>query len=159
MKYSLDTNIIISHFKGDKFSNDTDSFFAWVKDAGHEMYIADIVYAELFTGVYLSNDSAKEEKRLQRFLAVNNIEVKYTTSKIAKRSGELYAKTLLKNKRSLKRILPDFVIGAHTEQYGDALITWNPSDYDINKEVMTPVEVMGENDKSRENITIISGKL
>ena len=145
MKYSLDTNIIISHFKGDKFSNDTDSFFAWVKDAGHEMYIADIVYAELFTGVYLSNDSAKEEKRLQRFLAVNNIEVKYTTSKIAKRSGELYAKTLLKNKRSLKRIMPDFVIGAHTEQYGDALITWNPSDYDINKEVMTPVEVMGEN--------------
>ena len=147
MKYSLDTNIIISHFKGDKFSNDTDSFFAWVKDAGHEIYIADIVYAELFTGVYLSNDSAKEEKRLQRFLAVNNIEVKYTTSKIAKRSGELYAKTLLKNKRSLKRILPDFVIGAHTEQYGDTLITWNPSDYDINKEVMTPVEVMGENDK------------
>ncbi len=145
MKYSLDTNIIISHFKGDKFSNDTDSFFAWVKDAGHEMYIADIEYAELFTGVYLSNDSAKEEKRLQRFLAVNNIEVKYTTSKIAKRSGELYVKTLLKNKRSLKRILPDFVIGAHTEQYGDALITWNPSDYDINKEVMTPVEVMGEN--------------
>ena len=45
MKYSLNTNVIISHFKGDKFSDDTDSFFAWVKDAGHELYIADIVYA------------------------------------------------------------------------------------------------------------------
>ncbi|MBU4222796.1 MAG: type II toxin-antitoxin system VapC family toxin [Euryarchaeota archaeon] len=148
MKYSLDTNVIISHFKGDKFSDDTDSFFAWVKDAGHEICIADIVYAELYTGVYLSQDSTDEEKRLQRFLAVNNIEVKYTSSKTAKRAGELYAKNLLKNKRSLKRILPDFIIGAHAEQYGDALVTWNPSDYDINKEVMTPVEVMGEHDKT-----------
>ncbi len=27
MKYSLDTNVIKSHFKGDKFSDDTDSLF------------------------------------------------------------------------------------------------------------------------------------
>jgi predicted nucleic acid-binding protein len=146
MKYSLDTNVIISHFKGDKFSDNTDSFFAWIKDSGHEMYIADIVYAELYTGIYLSNDSVNEEKRLQRFLAVNNIEVKYTSSKTAKRAGELYARNLLKNKRSLKRILPDFIIGAHAEQYGDVLVTWNPSDFDITRGVMTPVEVMGEND-------------
>src|SRR3990170_1549184 len=53
----------------------------------------------------------------------HNIEVKYTISKTAKRSGELYTKSLLKNKRSLKRILPDFVIGAHAEQYGDAFVT------------------------------------
>lgn len=146
MKYSLDTNVIISHFKGDKFSDDTDSFLAWVKDRGHEMYISDIVYAELYTGVYLSSDPAKEEKRLQRFLAVNNIEIKYTTSKIAKGAGQIYAKNLSKNRRSLRRILPDFVIGAHAEQYGDALVTWNPSDYDINKKVMTPVEFMREHD-------------
>jgi predicted nucleic acid-binding protein len=147
MKYSLDTNVIISHFKGDKFSDDTDNFFAWIKDSGHEMYIADIVYGELYTGVYLSNNPVNEEKRLQQFLAVNNIEVKYTSSKTAKRSGELYAKNLLKNKRSLKRILPNFIIGAHAEQYGDALVTWNPSDYDITREMMTPVEVMGEKDQ------------
>ncbi len=149
MKYSLDTNVIISHFKGDKFSDDTDSFFAWVKNAGNDVTIADIVYAELYTGIYLSQDSANEEKRLQRFLAVNNIEVKYTSSKIAKRAGELYAKNLLKNKRSLKRILPDFIIGAHAEQYSDALITWNPSDYDINKEVMTPVNAIEEHGKKK----------
>lgn len=142
MKYSLDTNVIISHFKGDKFSDDTDSFFAWIRDSGHKMYIGDIVYAELYTGIYLSNDPVNEEKRLQRFLSVNSIEVKYTSSKTAKRAGDLYAKNLLKNKRSLKRILPDFIIGAHAEQYGDVLVTWNPSDYDINKEVMTPVDVM-----------------
>jgi predicted nucleic acid-binding protein len=142
MKYSIDTNVIISHFKGDKFSDDTDNFFSWVKNAGYEMYIADVVYAELFTGVYLSQDPANEEKRLQRFLTVNNIGIKYTSSKIAKRAGELYAKNLLKNKRSLKRILPDFIIGAHAEQYSDTLVTWNTSDYNINKAVSTPVEVM-----------------
>ncbi|NJD78594.1 MAG: type II toxin-antitoxin system VapC family toxin [Candidatus Methanoperedens sp.] len=147
MKYSLDTNVIISHFKGDKFSDGTDSFFAWVKDSGHKIYIADIVYAELYTGIYLANDPANEEKRLQQFLAVNNIEVRYTSSKTAKRAGNLYAKNLLKNKRSLKRILPDFIIGAHAELYSDALITWNQSDYDINKQVMTPVEAIGEHDK------------
>jgi predicted nucleic acid-binding protein len=148
MKYSLDTNVIISHFKGDRFSDETDSFFAWVKNSEHEMRIADIVYAELYTGVYLSNDPANEEKRLQRFLAVNNIEVKYTSSKTAKRAGELYAKSLLKNKRSLKRILPDFIIGAHAEQYSDALVTWNPSDYNIHKTVATPAEVIRKHDKT-----------
>ena len=142
MKYLLDTNVIISHFKGDKFSDDTDRFFAFAKHAGHDMYIADIVYAELFTGVYLSNDPANEEKRLHRFLSVNNIEVKYTSSKIAKRSGELYAKKLLKSKRSSSRILPDFIIGAHAEFYSDALVTWNPSDFDLKKDVLTPVEIM-----------------
>jgi predicted nucleic acid-binding protein len=142
MKYSLDTNVIISHFKSDKFSDDTDRFFAWVKNFGHKMYIADIVYAELYTGVYLSQDAAVEEKRLQRFLAVNDIEVKYMSSRVAKRAGEIYAKNLVKNRRSLKRILPDFMIGAHAEQHSDALITWNPSDYNINIEVMTPLEVI-----------------
>lgn len=73
--------------------------------------------------------------------------MKYNSSKTAKRAGELYAKNLLKNKRSLKRILPDFIIGAHSEQHSDILITWNHSDYD-NKTVMTPVEVMEEHDKA-----------
>jgi len=94
MKYSLDTNVIISHFKSDRFSDDTDRFFAWIKNSGHKMYIADIVYAELYTGVYLSQEAAVEEKRL------------------------------------------------HVEQHSNALITWNPSDYNINIEVMTPSEVI-----------------
>ncbi len=42
-------------------------------------------------------------------------------------------------------ILPDFIIGAQAEQYSETLVTWNPSDYDINKEVMTPAEIMLNN--------------
>ena len=74
---------------------------------------------------------------------MNDIEVKHISSKIAKRAGELYAKHLLKNnKKGFKRILPDFVIGAHAEQYSDIFVTWNPFDYNINIPVKTPAEVM-----------------
>lgn len=142
MKYSLDTNVIISHFKADKFSEDTDRFFAWVRESGHGLYIADIVYAELYTGIYLSEDPAPEERLIQKFLAVNGIEVKSPSTRVAKRAGEIYSKYLQKNNRSFKRILPDFIIGAHAEKYSDVLVTWNPSDYRINIPVMTPVEAM-----------------
>jgi len=37
MKYLLDTNVIISQFKGDKFSDDTDRFFTFAKRSG-ELY-------------------------------------------------------------------------------------------------------------------------
>ncbi len=134
--------MIISHLKADKFSDDTDRFFAWVRDFGYEMCIMDVVYAELYTGVYLSQNPVLEEGRIQKFLFVNNIEVRYLSPGISRRAGELYAKHLLKNRKKVfKRILPDFMIGAYAEQYSDIFITWNPSDYSINIPVRTPAEV------------------
>ncbi len=147
MKYSLDTNVILSHFKEDRFSDDTDSFFAWIKNEGHEVYISDLVYVELYIGIYLSKDSANEKKQLQRFLAVNNIEGKYTSSKIINDLVSFLQRTCCEIS-SLKRKLPNLIVGAHAEQYSDALVTWNPSDYDINKAVMTPLEAMEEHDKA-----------
>ena len=79
-------------------SLDTDRFFAWVKDSGHKLYIADIVYAELYTGIHLSQSPALEGKRIERFLTVNDVEVKHISPQIEKRAGELYAKHLLKKK-------------------------------------------------------------
>lgn len=61
---------------------------------------------------------------------MNEIEVKHVSLRMSKRAGELYAKHLWKTKSTFKRILPDFIIGAHAGQYGDAFVTWNPSDYD-----------------------------
>ena len=40
------------------------------------------------------------------------------------------------------------------EQYSDVLVTWNPSDHDINKEVMTPFEVM---EKFSKNLSAPAG--
>jgi len=50
---------------------------------------------------------------------------------------------LLRNKKSIvKRILPDFIVGAHAEQFADVLVTWNPSDYDLEIDVLRPLEVI-----------------
>ena len=145
MKYTLDTNVILSHFKEDRFSDDTDSFFAWIKQEGHEMYISDLVYVELYVGVYLSKDPANKKKQLQRFLAVNNIEGKYTSSKIIDDQLD-FLQITCRDLSLLKRKLPNLIVGAHAEQYSDALVTWNPSDYDKNKSVMTPLEAMEEHE-------------
>ncbi len=141
MKLTLDTNVIISHFKSDEFCDETDKFFAWMKETKYKIYLSDIAYAELYTGIFLAADPKTEEKRIQNFLAVTNIEVKYSTSKIIKRAGELYAKYILKTQKELKRILPHFLIGAHAEAFSDIFITWNPADYNIKIPVKTPQEV------------------
>ena len=52
------------------------------------LVIPDIVYAELYTGIFLSEDPKTEETRVQKFLGVNNIEVRGSRSlKIAKRAS------------------------------------------------------------------------
>ena len=99
MKYFLDTNVIISHFKGDTFSNDTDHFFEWIRNSTNKIFISDIVYAELYTGISLTPNPSIAEKRIQRFLAVNEIEVKFSSQKMVKRAGELYARYLLRKKK------------------------------------------------------------
>ena len=53
-------------------------------------------------------------------LKLTNRQLNTHSSKISKRAGKLYAKHLLKNKRPLKRILPDFIIYAHSEHHSDA---------------------------------------
>jgi len=72
---SLDTSVLISHLKGDDFSDDTDSFFRRAIERKVNLSISDIVYSELYTGIYLSEHPASEETLVQRFLAVNNTEV------------------------------------------------------------------------------------
>ncbi len=62
---------------------------------------------------------------------------------MVKRACEQYARYLLRNKKStVKRILPDFIVGAHAEQFADVLVTWNSSDYDLEIDVLRPPEVI-----------------
>ena len=90
----------------------------------------DVVYAELYTGIYLSENPKSEEKRVQSFLAVNNIEVRASRSlKVAKRAGELYSTHLNRRGVAVQRILPDFLIAAQAEATSKAFITWNELDY------------------------------
>jgi predicted nucleic acid-binding protein len=128
--YSLDTSVLISHLKGDEFADQTDHFFRRAIEKKIGLVIPDIAYAELYVGIYLSDDPKSEETRVQRFLAVNNIEIRTSRSlMVAKRAGELYSK-YLKNKGRIQRILTDFLIAAQVEATSAAFVTWNPSDYE-----------------------------
>ena len=128
--YSLDTNVIISHLRADRFAEETDQFFRRTIEKEDRLVIPDVVYAELYTGIYLSENPKSEEKRVQSFLAVNNIEVRASRSlKVAKRAGELYSTHLNRRGVAVQRILPDFLIAAQAEATSKAFITWNELDY------------------------------
>lgn len=129
--YSLDTSVLISHLKGDHFANETDNFFRLMIERKINLVIPDIVYAELYTGIFLSEDPKTEETRVQKFLGVNNIEVRGSRSlKIAKRAAEFYSKHLRNRRKGIeRRILPDFLIAAQVEATSEAFVTWNTTDY------------------------------
>lgn len=130
MKIALDTNVIVSHLKGDEFAEDTRRFFKWAKETKQKLIISEVVYAELYAGIELSADPRLEERRVQRFLAVNRIEVRLHGSlDVAKRAGRIYANYLTETGAARERILPDFLVGAHAEIYGEVLATWNPKDF------------------------------
>lgn len=103
--------------------------------------MSDVAYAELYAGISLAEDPDLEERRVQRLLAVNRIEIRMAGSlEVAKRAGKIYGKYLEKRGEGVKRILPDFLIGASAELYASRLVTWNPEDLRdyLKIEVSTP---------------------
>jgi predicted nucleic acid-binding protein len=127
---SLDTSVLISHLRGDRFAEETDSFLRRAIEDKTQLVIPDIVYAELYTGIFLASDPRVEEAKVQSFLGVNGIEVRTSRSlKTVKRAGELYSK-MLRAQRGVQRILPDFLIAAQAEATSECFVTWNKEDYD-----------------------------
>lgn len=128
--YALDTNVMVSHLRDDRFAEETGLFLRRAIEKKIRLLMPDIVYAELYTGIYLSEDPKSEEARVQSLLAVNNIEIRIPRSlKIAKRAGELYSKHLRGGRNGARRILPDFLIAAQAEASSEAFVTWNVLDY------------------------------
>jgi len=107
--------------------------------------MSDVAYGELYAGIHLSENPPLEERRVQRLLAVNKIETRLAGSlEVAKRAGEIYASYLKKRGEGPRRILPDFLIGAHAETYASQLLTWNPEDFRnyLTISVTTPADLM-----------------
>ncbi|WXG41811.1 MAG: type II toxin-antitoxin system VapC family toxin [Candidatus Freyarchaeum deiterrae] len=145
MKLALDTSVIISHFKGDEFSGETLKFFRWAGEKRMSLVLSEIVYAELYTGIFLSGNPNEEENRVQKFIAANNISVHLSGSlDVAKSAGQMFSEYLLRKRKERERILPDFLVAAHAETYSDALVTWNPADFKeyMSIPVLTPSEVV-----------------
>ena len=126
---SLDTSVLISHLRGDRFAEETDSFLRRALENKRQLVIPDVVYTELYTGVFLASDPKAEEIRIQGLLRVNGVEVRTSRSlKVARRAGELYSKRL-RGRVGVDRILPDFLIAAQAEATSEGLVTWNGEDY------------------------------
>jgi len=145
VRIALDTNIIVSHLIDDEFAEGTRNFFEWARTTKRNLLISEIVYAELYAGIELGADPKLEERKVQRFLAVNRIEVRLDGSvDVAKRSGQIYASYLTETETARERILPDFLVGAHPEIYGDILVTWNPKDFVkyLTVPVLTPTQII-----------------
>ena len=135
---SLDTSVLISHLSGDRFAEETDSFLRRAMENKKQLVIPDVVYAELYTGIFLASDPKVEEARVQSLLKVNGVEVRTSRSlKVAKRAGELYSKRL-KAEAGIRRILPDFLIAAQAEATSEGFVTWNDADYQ-NLEMHIPI--------------------
>lgn len=131
MKIFLDTNVLISYLKDDRFASDTKNFLLEARRKRHKLLISDIVYSEIYTGIFLSENPDEEEETIQAFMSINNIEPHLvSTLEVAKRAGQLYARYLGRSRQVTARILPDYLIGAQAENYGDMLVTWNPGDYE-----------------------------
>lgn len=127
---SLDTSVLISHLRGDEFAEETDSFLRRVKEDRMQLVIPDVVYAELYTGIFLASNPSAEEAKVQSLLGINGIEVRTSRSlKTVKRAGELYSKRLREQDR-VQRILPDFLIAAQAEATSEGFVTWNEEDYE-----------------------------
>ena len=121
--------MLISHLRADVFVDDTDSFFRRAMDDKTQLVMSDVVYAELYTGIYMASDPESEEARVQGFLGINGIEVRTSRSlKIARRAGQLFSKQL-KDGHKARRILPDFLIAAQAEATSQGFVTWNGGDY------------------------------
>jgi predicted nucleic acid-binding protein len=121
--------VLISHLRGDRFAAETDSFLRRAVEGKKQLIIPDVVYAELYTGIFLAPNPRVEEARVQSLLKVNGVEVRTSKSlKVAKRAGELYSK-VLKAAASFDRILPDLLVAAQAEATSQAFVTWNETDY------------------------------
>jgi predicted nucleic acid-binding protein len=126
----LDTSVLISHLRGDRFAQETDSFLRRANDRKRQLVIPDVVYAELYTGIFLASNPRAEEGKVQSFLGINGIEVRTSRSlKTARRAGEFYSKTL-RARDGITRILPDLLIAAQAEATSKGFVTWNEEDYD-----------------------------
>lgn len=126
---TLDTSVLISHLSGDRFAEETGTFLRRAVENKRQLVIPDVVYSELYTGIFLASDPRVEEARVQSLLKVNGVEVRTSKSlKVARRAGELYSRGL-KGKAAFERILPDFLIAAQAEATSDEFVTWNEADY------------------------------
>ena len=117
----MDTNVFVALFSGDEHTSAAAQTAIEDAHSAGPLAISPAVYAELVAG--------RDAGFVERFLSVKDIEVDWEPGRdvwraAGTRYGE-YARTRKQQRRDSgpRRILADFIIGAHALHFADALLT------------------------------------
>ena len=127
MKSSIDTNILSAIWTDQPGTEIADSLLDQARARG-ALVICGIVYAELLAHPKVNVDF------LERFFHLADIEIDYAMDKaVWHEAGVRYRKHSERRRRaragSHRRLIADFVIGAHALLRADRLITFNGPDF------------------------------
>lgn len=126
---TIDSSIIISLLKKDKYYPDVVKVIEIIKDLEIQVYISHITYAEIWVGVIASdhpkNDKIKVNKTLYELFRVKIKDLNVTIARTAAAAFLKYKS--LKGTREF--VIPDFLIGAHAQYYTKSILTTNPRDF------------------------------
>ncbi|MGQ4875690.1 MAG: type II toxin-antitoxin system VapC family toxin [Promethearchaeia archaeon] len=138
---TLDSSIIISILKKDKFSTNIYKIIKLLRKLEFNVFISHITYAEIWTGVIKSKTPKKDEQKVNKTLyELFRVKIMNLNITIAQIAAEAFLKyKSFGGKRD--HLIPDFLIGAHAKYYSDKILTTNPRDflkYIQDLEVLTP---------------------
>jgi predicted nucleic acid-binding protein len=144
VRTAVDTNVFIALFSGDEGTSRAAQAALEEARAGGALAISPAVYAELVAG--------RDASFVERFLSEKDIEVDWDLDRsvwsvAGARYGE-YARARRKQRGDAgpRRILADFLIGAHALQRAGALLT---SDTDIYRTYFSELKVLAPAESSR----------
>jgi predicted nucleic acid-binding protein len=128
MTTSIDTNIIVALWLKSHSANSIASQLLGQVQKHGRLVISAPVYSELMA------DPARSESQLDRFAADTGISIEWTIEEnIWREAGRAYSNYARRRIRSSggtpRRILADYIIGAHAVVRGYSLLTLNGRDY------------------------------
>jgi predicted nucleic acid-binding protein len=128
MTTSIDSNVIAALWNREHVSNARAAKMLGMTRAHGRVVVSGLVYAELMAG------PLRDEASLDHFLNTTGIEVDWTMDEeIWREAGRAYHRYVRRRKSSgggdARRILTDFLIGAHALVRNYSLLTMNAEDF------------------------------
>ena len=140
---NLDSSVIISILIKDTHFQEAKNTIIKFKEEKTRIYISLIVYAEIWTGIELTDDPVQREQIENNFKhLIDSLEGKIVPDNVIIAQRAAMAQAEYRKKGGTRKVLiPDFLIGANAEFYSKRILTTNPRDfmkYFPNVEVLTP---------------------
>jgi predicted nucleic acid-binding protein len=127
LRTAIDTNVISALWSAEPNANLMIDMLGKARNAG-SLVISGVVYAELLAYPKAS------QKFVDEFLATTEIQIEFDIGdkawlEVAKRFGKYVERRRRSNSQTSKRLLADFIVGAHALFKADLLFTLDSSRY------------------------------